>query len=232
MLADLLKEIEGDYSKFNHGILTFDDLLDIARRNDILVVGNVNLPKNKKSLILFNDGDRSAAICIAAGLSFVKTWYLLAHELGHFFLHSALRVGTVAVRLEVMNRVHQRKEEEAHLFATMCLLPNALVKKWHIEMQRESTSELRGVSLETRLFEKGLSFNMGQLGLSRLSATAERNIRNRVRAYRVYRLEAVDRGEWDLEVVPANEEPNLRPHVDEMQARMSRVSVAGRLIRF
>jgi hypothetical protein len=222
MLGHALKAVEEDCPPFNSEILTPGRLLRMASGEGIRVVCNAIIPKGKKSLIAYwnAQGSETACICIRQCMSYEAFWFLLAHELGHYFLHIALPRGIVPYRSDVVQRTYDRFEDEANVMAAMCMLPNSLLRFW------EDDEDLPESEVAKILIGKSVEFCNEQFGFT-LKGRSERNIRNRIWKFRQLKQMLKEKGR--LELLPKlDAQPDVRALVSEFDGNLPEVIASGR----
>jgi len=200
MLFEHIHWLETKLEGFNKRILYFEDITSIAASLRLTVVGGIpeKWLKSNGMLLLLHPA-RKAYICIKKA-PYQQAWFVGAHELGHFLLHISPRLDLVPFNKEILGRVERRMEEEAGLFATMCMLPNPLLKFWE---NNDGNSDLHMVCS---------GFVKDNLGISKLSEQGETNIRNRLRCYEALREMMVANGQWDS-IEPMSEPPDVKAHI-------------------
>ncbi len=222
MLGDALRTVEKEFGAFNTRILPPGALLVMARAEGIKVVCNLPIPGDKKSLIAYwcMEGKETACVCVRPCRSYHAFWFLLAHELGHYFLHIALPRGIVPYRSKVVHRTYERFEDEADVFAAMCMLPNSLLRLWEDGVDQEETS------IAKRLMEKSGDYCASQFGFS-LGARSESNIRNRIWKYRQLRQMLKEQGRLSMLRALAAE-PKISALIAESDGNLPEIVGSGR----
>ncbi len=82
--------------------------------------------------------DRNFEIKVAKNLFPLQRRYAIAHDLGHYVLHSKFGEYQLTASASPLNSAGSRAEYEAHLFASALLMPESELR----ELQPPSTSEV------------------------------------------------------------------------------------------
>lgn len=97
----------------------------------------------------------------------VRKRFTIAHELGHFLLHSNKKdfifISKVHYRNDLSSTGELRKEREANSFAASLLMPEELIKKEIQRIEKRSKKELSIEELSDQLAKK---FNVSQVAMT------------------------------------------------------------------
>ena len=124
-IADIASKIRQEYFSTENPM---DGLLNIIKSNRGILEVSFGVPKETLRI----RGDESFVITIPANTSPLRDVFTIAHELGHYYLHSDKRTK------ESFNRdgTNQR-ETEANWFAAELLMPAEKFKKTAEELQND-----------------------------------------------------------------------------------------------
>ena len=100
-------------------------------------VGTAKMPKNEQGFIAIDNENKIKAIGLNESCGGDMKRFVLAHELGHFFLHA----GDSAVYLRVEKENKEDIEQEADLFAACLLMPKEVFKKRYERLKNEKYSD-------------------------------------------------------------------------------------------
>ncbi|HUT54309.1 MAG TPA: ImmA/IrrE family metallo-endopeptidase [bacterium] len=172
MFSAALKFAEAKYPRFNRERLSFQDLKDICKTEEIFYFEVRDIPeKNLKSYIQWPwpPEINETIIVVNKECSDSVKWFCLGHELGHYFLHPPHVNRDTILALEkggYINKVYvdefkQAYENEADIFATMLFIPEKelldqfekSLRPFRDEYKRRGAVALKEISkIEERVF--------------------------------------------------------------------------------
>lgn len=95
--------------------------------------------------------------------------FTIAHELGHFFLHSNKNVFVdknpkVMFRNNASSSGEQLQEKEANHFAAALLMPNTLIKNEIDKIPNYNSNPIKYLSEQFKVSEQAMTFRLANLG--------------------------------------------------------------------
>lgn len=157
---NILKDVDLFYPGF--------EIKDVAIKNNVTVrkeilddeISGLFVIKNKKAVILYNKSHKNPQ----------RLRFTIAHELGHYFLHSKdtpLFIDSypkVMYRNGLSSSGEDRKEREANAFAASILMPKVLIVK-EIEDSEDSTVDaVKHLAMKFKVSEMAMTYRLTNLG--------------------------------------------------------------------
>ncbi|MGL5049572.1 MAG: ImmA/IrrE family metallo-endopeptidase [Fusobacteriaceae bacterium] len=122
----------------------------------------LNLGEDTEALLL--SSDKESFIVINTGVQekyYGRKNFTVAHEIGHFFLHTKKGIPYVAAR-RGKNEFVNLEEEEANKFAAHLLMPDSLVEEIFFNVKDLTLKKLSDIF---KVSEKAMSKKLDELGL-------------------------------------------------------------------
>lgn len=149
-------------NKIDLKVAEVSEYLDLNKSGEPRIPVNLNPILKKYGLLAYEVSftrqevcgafDRSAkTIFINSTDPQTKKMFTLAHELGHYFLHSSIE-RDVLYREKSSNSKKEKIESEADLFASKLLMPEATIRSyWTVAESIQQMADLFGVSYTAML---------------------------------------------------------------------------------
>lgn len=184
------------HPKFNNEHMTFDDLIEMANHEGI-EYREVETPQNFRSTIstgIIHDEKGEIyfkkPIIIANRTCHKRIkWFLLGHELGHYFLrHPTINLLHQKMRkIEISNEIVSLCEEEADFFAQLTFIPTKYLEdKYGDDIRKFIDTQENDGNLFDRILDDLLKFSVEKLEFEHPSKNLLETLKLRIHRYYHY----------------------------------------------